>query len=262
MPASDATSRFGNRVADYVRYRPGYPDEVLGILRREGALPPGAVVADVGSGTGLSAMPFLNAGHTVYGVEPNAGMRTAAEELLAGYPTFHSVNGSAEATTLPAASIDLAVAGQAFHWFDPPKARAEFRRVLRPTGSVALVWNTRKTDTTPFLRGYEQLLRTYGTDYKEVVHTNVDAATLAAFFGPGGYKRFALPSEQQFDLDGVLGRTRSSSYVPTEGHPNYEPLYDGLRRLFETEAVDGMVSFECETELYVGRMDGLSAPVR
>ena len=165
-----------------------------------------------------------------------------------------SVNGSAEATTLPAESIDLVVAGQAFHWFDPPKARSEFVRVLRPGGFVALVWNTRKTDATPFLRGYEQLLRTYGTDYKEVVHTNVDAATLTAFFGPGGHKRFTLPNEQRFDLDGVIGRTRSSSFVPVEGHPNYEPLFAGLRRLFAVEAVDGLVSFEYETELFVGRM--------
>jgi hypothetical protein len=134
--------------------------------------------------------------------------------------------------------------------------------VLRPAGAVALVWNTRRTDTTPFLRGYEQLLRTYGTDYEEVVHTNVDAATLAAFFGPGGYKRFSLPNVQRFDLDGVLGRTRSSSFVPTEGHPNYQPLYAGLRDLFEATAVDGAVSFEYETELYVGRMDGPPAPVR
>ncbi|HVK08056.1 MAG TPA: class I SAM-dependent methyltransferase [Gemmataceae bacterium] len=255
MPASDATSRFGSRVADYVRYRPGYPSEVLGLLRREGVLPPAAVVADIGSGTGLSAVPFLNDGHTVYGVEPNAEMRAAAEELLAGYPMFYSVNGTAEATNLPTASIGLAVAGQAFHWFDPPKARAEFVRILRPDGAAALVWNTRETDTTPFLRGYEHLLRTYGTDYKEVVHTNVSADTLAAFFGPGGYRRFTLPNEQRFDLDGVLGRTRSSSFVPTEGHPNYEPLYAGLRRLFDAEAVNGVVRFEYETELYLGRME-------
>src|SRR4051812_4389748 len=111
MPASDATTRFADRVADYVRYRPGYPPGVLEVLRREGALGPGAVVADVGSGPGLSAAPFLDAGPRVFGVEPNPAMRAAAEDLLAARSTFQSVGGRAEATTLPAVSVDLVVAG-------------------------------------------------------------------------------------------------------------------------------------------------------
>src|SRR6478735_8602849 len=108
----DPTARFADRVADYVATRPGYPPAVLDLLRGEAGLTRSSAIADVGSGTGLSAQLFLKNGNTVYGVEPNAEMRAAGEQFLAGYPGFHSVAGTAEATTLPDASIDLVVAGQ------------------------------------------------------------------------------------------------------------------------------------------------------
>jgi SAM-dependent methyltransferase len=254
MPNTNPTARFGNRVADYVATRPGYPEAVLDILRAETELTSASVIADIGSGTGLSCEMFLKHGNTVYGVEPNAEMRAAGEQLLKGYPNFHSVNGTAEATTLPNASIDLVVAGQAFHWFDPPRAKAEFRRILRPDGCVALMWNTRRLDTSPFLRAYEALLEQFGTDYREVVHTNVDHAKLSAFFGSGGFKSFKVDNEQLFDREGLRGRLQSSSYTPTPGHPNFEPMVSELNRLFDSLNDCGRVRFEYDTELYVGRL--------
>lgn len=254
MPAPDATTRFGNRVVDYVATRPGYPPAVLELLRAEAGLTPQSVVADVGSGTGLSAEMFLKNGNTVYGVEPNAEMRAAGGQHLAGYRNFRSVAGTAEATGLPDASIDLIVAGQAFHWFDPKRAKAEFGRILRPGGSVALLWNTRRTDSSPFLRGYEALLQRFGTDYREVVHTNVDQTRLVAFFSPGGFRAFQLDNEQRFDRDGLRGRTRSSSYTPPPGHPDFEPMMAELDRLFDQFNESGRLRFEYDTELYVGRL--------
>jgi SAM-dependent methyltransferase len=182
-------------------------------------------------------------------------MRLAAEDLLAGWPNFCSVAGTAEATTLPDASVDLVVAGQAFHWFDPQRARVEFRRILRPGGAVVLMWNTRRVDTSPFLRGYEQLLQRFGTDYREVVHTNVDQAKLAAFFGPGGFQSFKLDNEQLFDREGLRGRLRSSSYTPPPGHPNFGPMMAELDRLFDAFHASGRVRFEYDTEVYVGRLN-------
>src|SRR4051794_38517305 len=111
--ASDSKERFTSRVADYQRARPGYPAEVMTLLVREMGLRPEWVVADVGSGTGISAKPFLESGNVVYAVEPNQAMREAAEGALGGFSRFHSVNGSAEATTLANRSVDLVVAGQA-----------------------------------------------------------------------------------------------------------------------------------------------------
>ena len=250
----DPTARFADRVADYIRTRPGYPPGVLDLLRTEGGLSSSTVVADVGSGTGISTELFLKNGNAVYGVEPNKEMREAAESLLAGYPKFQSVAGTAEETTLPAGSVDLVVAGQAFHWFDAPKTRAEFQRILRQGAVIVLMWNTRRLGTSPFLRAYEDLLQQFGTDYREVAHTNVDQSTLATFFRPGAFRSFKLDNEQVFDLEGARGRLRSSSYTPPVGHSNHEPMMRELDRIFDRYNEAGRVRFEYDSELYIGRL--------
>jgi ubiquinone/menaquinone biosynthesis C-methylase UbiE len=153
-------------------------------IRDAAALGPGSVVADLGSGTGISTEPFLRLGCTVHAVEPNDAMRAAAEELLSGHPELRSVAGTAEATTLPGRSVDLVAAGQAFHWFRPDFARAEIARILRPGGRVALFWNRRREDTA-FGEAYEALLRRYGTDYAAVDHKNVGEEVLDRVFAPG-----------------------------------------------------------------------------
>ena len=252
MPSANATTRFSDRVQNYVRYRPGYPAAVLDVLRAKTGLAPGQVVADVGSGTGISAKFFLDAGHVVHAVEPNAGMRAAAEEMLGGDPRFHSVDGTAEATTLPDASVDFVVAAQAFHWFDPAAVAPEWRRILRPGGWMVLLWNTRRTDTTPFLRAYEALLREHGTDYTSVNHENVTDKALRTVLGPDFVRR-VVPSEQVFDWDGLRGRLLSSSYAPNVDHPGHAPMMDALRRIFDEHARDGRVAFEYDTEIYLGR---------
>ena len=192
--------------------------QLLDILGAEAELTPDTIIADIGSGTGLSAEMFLKNGNPVFGIEPNREMRLAAERLLAAYPSFRSVDGAAEATTLSDSSIDLIVAGQAFHWFDPQRAQVEFAAVLRAGWTcrvdVEHAWN-RYVAVPPCLR---QLLQEYGTDYREVVHTNVDQAKLTAFFG-GGFRTFRLDNEQQFDREGLHGRTRSSSFTPTPDDP-------------------------------------------
>src|SRR5256885_16806379 len=162
---ADAKQRFSNRVADYVRYRPGYPPAVLDLLRAECSLRPGHVIADIGSGTGLLSELFLKNGNRVYGVEPNEAMRQAGEEYLAAYDGFSSIEGSAESTTLDDASVDFVTAGQAFHWFQQEAARTEFRRILKPDGWIVVAWNDRQMET-PFASAYEDLLVKYGTDYK------------------------------------------------------------------------------------------------
>src|SRR5690606_31073628 len=115
----DATGRFTHRVDDYVRGRPDYPPELVDTLLAAGALGPGDRIADLGAGTGISSRLFLERGFAVVGVEPDAAMRAAADAGLAGFPGWRSVGGRAEATGLAPASVDLAVAFQAFHWFDP-----------------------------------------------------------------------------------------------------------------------------------------------
>ncbi len=251
----DSRQRFSSRVDNYIKYRPGYPRGVIDQLQQACGLSPASVVADVGSGTGLLARLFLDLGCGVYGIEPNAEMRSAGERLLAGYPNFSSQDGSAESTGLPDASVDFVTAGQAFHWFDPARTRAEFKRVLKPDGWAALVWNDRSVDTSPFLKAYEALLNRYSSDYQQVNHRNIEKnpQAIAAFFG-GAYQVAHFKNVQVFDYEGVRGRLESSSYAPEPGQPSYAPMMADLRRIFDTFQQDGRVNFEYDTELFYGRI--------
>ncbi len=251
----DVTRRFSTRVENYIKYRPHYPPEVLQTLKERCGLSPASVIADVGSGTGILTEVFLRNGNAVYGIEPNQEMREAAERLLSEYPNFHSLDGRAEATTLPDRSVDFVTAGQAYHWFDRAAARAEFARILRPGGWVALVWNLRQTGTTPFLRAYEDLLNTYGTDYTEV-HFRGDNSedSLDDFFGGDGPQIASFSNSQYFDFEGLKGRLLSSSYTPEPGHPNHEPMLSALRVIFDEHQVDGKVAFLYNTRLYYGHI--------
>lgn len=248
----DPTQRFSNRVENYIRYRPGYPEEIIPILEKEAGLTPTSVIADIGSGTGISAGLFLKYGNTVYAVEPNDAMRGAAESLLQQYPDFHSIAGTADATTLDAHSIDLVVAAQAFHWFNPPEARREFARILKPGDKVTLIWNRRKENETLFLASYEALLRQYGTDYEQVRHANINEQVLDTFFE--SYKKNVVYNEQLFDFEGLKGRLLSSSYAPAEGHPNHEPMLEQLKIIFEEYKENGQVRFVYDTEIYIGQV--------
>ncbi len=253
MPASNATSRFSDRVENYVLYRPGYPPEALQALQTECGLKPVDVVADVASGTGIWSRMMLENGNSVFAVEPNAEMREAGERLLSGFPKFTSVSGTAEATTLPSQAVDFVTAAQAAHWFNRERARREFVRILKPGGWLVLLWNERLTDSTAFLRDYEQLLLTYGTDYQDIRHEKT-TSEVNQFFDPAPYQEREFEMRQEFDYAGIEGRLLSSSYAPGPNHPQYAPMLRELRRIFDAHAVSGRATFEYKTRLYFGRL--------
>lgn len=250
----DPTARFTDRVGDYAAHRPTYPAEILRRLEREGVLRPTDVVADVGSGTGILTELLLDHGNTVYAVEPNAAMAESARSWLGSNPRFHAVAGRAEATGLPDASCDAVTAAQAFHWFDVDATRREFQRILKPGGPVVLVWNIRRTDSTPFLREYEDLLKRVGIEYKKIAAGWADEAAIARFFAPAGFESRRLESRQEFGFDGLRGRLLSSSYAPPAGHPRHEPMLLELRRIFDRHQRDGQVAFEYDVQVYWGRL--------
>jgi ubiquinone/menaquinone biosynthesis C-methylase UbiE len=253
MAKTDPTLRFSARVENYIRYRPGYPAAVIETLSTECELTPSALVTDIACGTGIFTRMLLENGNRVIGVEPNREMREAAERLLAGYDRFTSVAGSAEATSLPDASIDFATAAQAAHWFDLPKARREFVRILKPEGWAVLIWNERSTDTTPFLRAYEELLIRYGTDYEQVRHEHT-TDNIGEFFQPAHFEQRVFDMAQSFDYGELEGRLLSSSYAPMQGNATYEPMLKELHRIFDSLNHQGRVSMEYVTRMYYGQL--------
>ena len=252
MTFADAKQRFSGRVDDYIRYRPSYPSAVLDVLRAECSLRPGHVIADIGSGTGFLSELFLKNGNRVYGIEPNEAMRRAGEEYLASYDGFSSIDGSAEATTLDDAGVDFVTAGQAFHWFEPDAARREFTRILRPGGSVVIVWNDRRTDEAPFTRAYVNILERFGVDYKQVKESYPEADRIRGFMGT--FSQRDLPNFQMLDWDSLRGRLRSSSFTPTEGHPNFAPMMEELKKLFDANQQEGQVRMDYFTRVYYGKL--------
>lgn len=249
---TSSKTRFTDRVENYIKYRPSYPADVNEYLKSEGILRSDSVIADIGSGTGISAELFLKNGNVVYCIEPNDAMREAAEKLLAGYYSFKSISATAEETTLSNNSIDLIICAQAFHWFDIPKVKVEFKRVLKSTGRICLMWNERILDGNPFLIDYENLLLKYGMDYRNVRHENIDEDKLNGFFG-GGYIKKTFPNKQVFDLAGVTGRLLSSSYTPQYDSPLYEPMLAELNEIFEKDQVNGFIEFLYDTNVYVSK---------
>ena len=255
MTNPDPTARFSERVADYAAHRPSYPPDVIGVLAREGVLRPDHVVADVGSGTGILTALLLAHGNTVHAVEPNAAMAEEARVRLGGNPRFHAVSGRAEATGLPDASCDVVTAAQAFHWFDIDPTRRELRRILEPGGAVVLVWNVRRTSSTPFLREYEELLQRFALDYKKISAGWADEKAITRFFAPSSFEVRGLEYRQVLGFDGLRGRLLSSSYAPPAGHPQHEPMIADLQRLYDRYRRDGQVAFEYDTQVYWGRLD-------
>ncbi len=245
-------SRFTNRVADYAASRPGYPEDLWDALWKKSGLERGDAAADLGSGTGISAEPLLERGAALFCVEPNEAMRREAEAALSGYRNFYSVNGTAEKTGLPGASVSLVVAAQSFHWFRQDEARLECLRILKPRGGAAVIWNERRLNGSPFLEGYERLLLEHGTDYGRVRHENVSSRQLAAFFG-NRYEALSFPNLQIFDLEGLKSRVRSASYTPPPGHPGHAAMMEALERLFAACEEKGRVRMLYDARLYVGK---------
>jgi SAM-dependent methyltransferase len=248
------TQRFSNRVDNYVKYRPSYPNEVLDFLAKQARLSNQSVITDIGSGTGIFTKLLLDKGYTIYAVEPNDAMRKYADEDLKGYNTFHSINGTAEESTLADHGVDLVVCAQAFHWFDQEKTKAEFKRILKSNGLVALIWNNRQVEADAFAIAYELLLQQQGSDYNEVNHRNITDVDFNNFFRTGKYELAKYSNIQVFDLDGLAGRAFSSSYVPPKDTEAGMQFMDELRQLFDQYQIDGTVNFEYQTEVYLGKV--------
>jgi SAM-dependent methyltransferase len=254
MSDSNSKMRFADRVEAYVKYRPKYPDRLATRILEHFHLSKQLTVLDVGSGTGLSALPFLKTGHQVIGLEPNEAMRKAGDEYLSEYAEFTSASGSAEVTGMPDHSVDLILCGQAFHWFDQAAAKEEFARVCRGKAPVALSWNDRLTDFDAFSEEYEALIVKHATDYQQINHKNTQQDGFDFFFGKNQWSEIHLENRQVLDYDGLLGRIESSSYVPNAGSPENEAMRSDLIELFKKHQKNSRVEIIYDCVTYCGSL--------
>jgi len=245
-----STERFSDRVEQYARYRPRYPDALLDFLVRK--ITPPAKVADIGSGTGILSDQLLRRDYHVTAVEPNRPMRAAAENRLSGAGGFTSVDGTAESTTLQPSSMDAVTCAQSFHWFDHEKCRIEFDRILRPQGLIALIWNDRVGED-PLMEQYDEILTRFAPEYPTCSHRRVSQTDIQAFFARSSYQLFTFPNNQTLNREAFLGRTISSSYVPLSGQPGHDALIEACNTLFDRFAANDSIQFLYQTQLYLGR---------
>ena len=252
--SSDSTKRFSDRVANYVRYRPGYPKEVIDYLQNRCGLLPESKIADVGAGTGIFTKLLLEKGYEVYAVEPNDPMREEADRQLSHFDLYHSMTGTADHTGLAAKSMDLVVCAQAIHWFNTAETKAEFQRILKPGAQVVLIWNNRDVEADEFAIAYDALLRQLGGDYEKINHQNLNKEDFERFYKDARHELAKFPNQQVFDFEQLAGRAFSSSYVPAEDTEAGKAFKQQLNGLFDRYQQEGKVIFRYNTEVYLGQL--------
>ncbi|MEN2268936.1 class I SAM-dependent methyltransferase [Vibrio diabolicus] len=248
---SNPVDRFSSRVADYDKYRPSYPLDLINKLLQQSNLNQCSVIADIGSGTGIFSELLVNQGVKVIGIEPNDAMRRSAESKLSHKANFTSLNATAESTGLDDGSVDVITAAQSFHWFNKDKTIPEFKRILKPKGVLALVWNQRCVEQD-FQIAYDEILGKYSKDYDSVNHKNLKDNEVPQFFDSNRMETYTYNSEQLFDYEGLLGRMRSSSYCPLPGTTEYSCLVKELEGVFNQFSLHGQVKFKYKSSLFIG----------
>jgi SAM-dependent methyltransferase len=199
---------FAGKAASYAAARPGYPPGALAHAIEGLGTPDRLAAADVGAGTGISSLALAALGVRVFAVEPDPTMSSAA----APHPRITPIQAPAERTGLAAGSVDLVLCAQAYHWFDPEASCAEFRRILRPPGRLALLWNDPDEDD-PATHAYARLLRdAAGLD--DLPHR--DASLRPRVVGFTNHRELTLPNAQRLDRAALLLRARSASYFPKD----------------------------------------------
>jgi SAM-dependent methyltransferase len=260
MLIKDSKERFSATAGLYARWRPTYPSALVDFLLA--LIPPAPpsgrppVIADLGSGTGISTRLLAAPGRRVIGIEPNLEMLAEARRTTPPAPGIEFRSGEAAATGLPAASVDLVVAGQAFHWFDLAPAFAEIRRILVPSGFTAAFWNVRDEKRSPLLAEYRALLERASIEYDEVAKAEPTIARIQAASPVGDLRRAEFEHRQELDHEGFRGRVYSSSYVMHGVSPADRPAFDAeLDRLFARHEQGGRVLLRYRTLVIAFRLE-------
>ncbi|MFT8317654.1 MAG: class I SAM-dependent methyltransferase [Sporolactobacillus sp.] len=248
------SEKFTGKAALYAQYRPDYPQQLIDDLIHENQLTPDSHVADIGAGTGILTGQLLERGLHVQAIEPNNEMRARAEQTLAAYSQVEFFATPAEATTLPPVSVDLITVAQAFHWFQPQQFKKECRRILKPGAQVALIWNSRDSQS-PLIQQTDQICRKFCPGFSgfsggmETIDPRIPA-----FFQQGAYREETYQHPLHYSLEQFIGRHLSASYAPKPEQPNYSAFIAALRSLFEKFQESKTVPFPNLTKLYFGKV--------
>ncbi|MBN2532836.1 MAG: class I SAM-dependent methyltransferase [Spirochaetales bacterium] len=237
----------------YNRFRPGYPKEIIDVLKENYHLSSSSIVADIGSGTGKLSGLFLHNGNNVYCVEPNDEMRNVAEECFSMNPNFISINGCAEKTDLPGKSIDFIVIGQAFHWFHKHETKKELLRIIRENGVIALIWNKRDNKNR-FMNEYNDIIKKNCPEYKKIGYNLNNKKEIMNFFKPDKVHFHVFKNMQVLKIDELTGRARSSSYFPGEDSKYYKTAINELEKLFHRYENNKRIEFLYNSFMYVSRI--------
>jgi SAM-dependent methyltransferase len=246
------TEAFSTKVPEYVASRPDYPAALFDEMRALGVLSAHSRIADIGAGTGIFSRGLLVRGYEVIAVEPNAAMRSEAEANLHAHSHYRSVAGSAEATTLDDASIDLITTAQAFLWFDVDGARAEFLRILKPNGNVALVWNDRVL-TDPLQAAMDEVFTRFGGAKRNALLAHEDRTNVTRFFAGAPFHTLHIPHEQQLDQEGLVSLALSRSYMPSRDSEAGKEVRGEVINLFKSHASGDVALVRYETVAMIGR---------
>lgn len=250
MKEFNPKSRFSNRVGNYTKYRPNYPKEIIKFLNSAIGLTKEHIIADIGSGTGISSKLFLDNGNQVYGIEPNVQMREAGEKYLTGYGNFHSIDGDSEDTKLESESVDIIISGQAFHWFEPEPTKKEFLKILKPQGFVVIFNNRRKFSDDKFMNEYMDLVERYS---EEELSNSLKVDLPSFFDGKTIYKEI-FPNPQVFNLERLIGDLVSYSYIPNEENTRFNHMISEFELLFKKYSNNEKIIFDYETVLNCCKM--------
>lgn len=242
----DPKERFSETADAYEKYRPSYPPALVDWVLHTARVEAPAWIGDVGCGTGISTRLFAERGFRVVGIDPNEQMLRLAAPRGGRF-----LRAEAARTALQAASLDLVVSGQAFHWFDLATVMPELKRVLKPGGRVSAFWNRRTS--TPFLDDYERLLRTHSTEYGGIPGPRETIPRIKASPYVADLLEAEFENAQEFDLDGVIGRARSSSYV-IHGVSDRTAFEAALAAAFGRHQSGGKVTFAYRSVVLAWRL--------
>ncbi len=249
-----STLRFSGKMESYIRYRPGYPRRLIDFLYAEHGFTRESVIADIGSGTGVFSRLLLEKGSRVVGIEPDDTMREASERLLSDeFTRYVTISGTAEFTSLPNMSVNHIVCAQSFHHFDYEKCKAEFSRILKPGGSIILIWNRPVFNSNPFLENLAPILSRYCAEVEDLALCKLTPAYFTDFFGSCCFSVLSVPNQQILDFEGIKGRFLVDCGIPEPGQDGYEEMIGEIKTLFDIYNTSGKIIVSYETEAYAGK---------